>query len=50
MRTMPQILDGTLARDYKAMVVDAGDTNTAYNKWETRFGPWSARLGLKFSF
>jgi len=46
----PQILDGTLARDYKAMVVDAGDTNTGYNKWETRFAPWSARLGLKFSF
>jgi hypothetical protein len=46
----PQILDGTLARDYKAMVVDAGDTNSGFNKWETRFAPWSARLGLKFSF
>jgi len=45
-----QILDGTLLRDYKTMVVDAGDTNTAYNKWETRFRPWSARLGFKFSF
>jgi len=45
-----EILDGTLARDYKAMVVDAGDTNTAYNKWETRFPPWTARLGFKFSF
>jgi len=45
-----QILDGTLLRDYKAMVVDAGDTNTAYNKWETRFAPWSARLGFKVSF
>lgn len=46
----PQILDGTLARDYKAMVADAGDSNTAFNKWERRFAPWSARLGLKFSF
>ena len=46
----PQILDGTLARDYKAMVADSGDTNTAFNKWERRFAPWSARLGLKFSF
>ena len=46
----PQILDGTLARDYQAMVVDAGDTNSGFNKWETRFAPWSARLGLKFSF
>ena len=45
-----QILDGTLARDYKAMVLDANDVNSAYGKWETRFGPWSARLGLKFSF
>jgi hypothetical protein len=46
----PQILDGTLASDYRAMVVDAGDTNHGFDKWETRFGPWSARLGLKFSF
>ena len=45
-----QILDGTLARDYKAMVLEAGDVNSAYGKWETRFAPWSARLGLKFSF
>jgi len=45
-----QILDGTLARDYKAMVRDANDVNSAYGKWETRFGAWSARLGLKFSF
>jgi hypothetical protein len=46
----PQILDGTLARDYKTMVVDAGDTNSGFGMWETRFAPWSARLGLKFSF
>jgi hypothetical protein len=46
----PQILDGTLARDYRAMVVDAGDTNHGFDMWSTRFGPWSARLGLKFSF
>ena len=46
----PQILDGTVARGYQAMVVDAGDTNSGFNKWETRFAPWSARLGLKFSF
>jgi hypothetical protein len=32
------------------MVVDAGDTNAAFNKWATRFVPWSARLGFKFSF
>ena len=45
-----QILDGTLARDYNAMVADGGDVNTAFNKWARRFAPWSARLGLKFSF
>jgi len=45
-----QILDGTLASTYKQMVIDAGDTNSAYGKWETRFAPWSARLGFKFSF
>jgi hypothetical protein len=45
-----QILDGTLARDYKQMVAEADDTHPAFNKWASRFGPWSARLGLKFSF
>ena len=45
-----QILDGTLARDYKAMVADGGDVNTAFNKWSRRFAPWTARLGLKLSF
>ncbi len=45
-----QILDGTLARDYKQMVAEADDTHPAFNKWVSRFGPWSARLGLKFSF
>jgi hypothetical protein len=46
----PQILDGTLASDYRAMVLDAGDTNSGFGMWETRFAPWSARLGFKFSF
>ena len=45
-----EILDGTLARTYEQMIVDAGDVNTAYRQWETRFGTWSARLGVKFSF
>ena len=48
--TNAQILDGTLANTYQAMVAKAGDTNFAYNKWDTRFYPWSARLGAKFSF
>ncbi|MGZ5453602.1 MAG: TonB-dependent receptor [Candidatus Aminicenantales bacterium] len=45
-----EILDGTLASTYQQMIVDAGDVNTAYGLWETRFGSWSARLGVKFSF
>ena len=46
----PQILDGTLARDYNAMVLAAGDTNAGFGKWEWRFGTLSARLGFKLSF
>jgi hypothetical protein len=46
----PQILDGTLARDYNAMILDAGDTNAGFGKWEWRFGTLSARLGFKLSF
>jgi hypothetical protein len=45
-----QILDGTLARDYKSMVADADDTHPAFQKWEAKFAPWSARLGFKLSF
>jgi hypothetical protein len=48
--TNAQILDGTLANTYHQMVADAGDTNFAYNMWDTRLGTWSARLGIKFSF
>jgi hypothetical protein len=45
-----EILDGTLARTYEQMIVDADDVNTAYGQWETRFAPWSARLGFKLFF
>jgi hypothetical protein len=48
--TNTQILDGTLASDYRMMVADSGGTNFGYNKWDTRFGPWSARLGVRFSY
>jgi len=48
--TNTQILDGTLAREYKFMVADQGDSDYGYGKWATRFGAWSARLGLKLSF
>jgi hypothetical protein len=48
--TNAEILNGTLANQFHTFVADAGDTNFAYNKWDTRFGTWSARLGVKFSF
>jgi hypothetical protein len=45
-----QILDGTFARDYESIIASRGITHPAFNQWETRFGPWSARLGFKLSF
>ena len=46
----PQILDGTFARDYMSIIQARGIAHPAFNQWETRFGPWSARLGFKLSF
>jgi hypothetical protein len=45
-----EILDGTFATNYKQFTADENDTHPAFNKWSSRFPPWSARLGLKFSF
>jgi hypothetical protein len=45
-----QIMDGTFARDYMSIISARGIAHPAFNQWETRFGPWTARLGLKFSF
>jgi len=45
-----EILDGTLASTYEQMIADADDVNTAFGRWETRFVPWSARLGFKLFF
>ena len=44
------ILDGTFATNYLDIIADENRTHPAFNQWDTRFGPWSARLGLKFSF
>ncbi|MBE3124287.1 MAG: TonB-dependent receptor [Acidobacteria bacterium] len=46
----PQILDGTFATDYESIIATRGIAHPMYGEWETRFGPWSGRLGLKFSF
>jgi hypothetical protein len=45
-----QILDGTFAQNYQAFIESRGLTHPSFNEWATRFGPWSARLGFKFSF
>jgi hypothetical protein len=45
-----ELLNGEFSQDYMQYIVWEDDVNPAYNKWETRFNPWSARLGLKFSF
>ena len=45
-----QILDGTFATDYMSIIESRGIAHAAYGDWETRMGPWSGRLGLKFSF
>ena len=46
----PQILDRTFAQDYASIIASRGITHPAFNQWDTRFGPWSARLGFKLSF
>jgi hypothetical protein len=45
-----EILDGTFAQNYETITADENDVHPAFNQWSTRFAPWSARLGLKFSF
>ena len=45
-----QILDGTFVEDYESIIAGRGIAHPMYGEWETHFGPWSGRLGLKFSF
>jgi len=33
-----------------SIIESRGIAHAAYGDWETRMGPWSGRLGLKFSF
>ena len=48
--TDEEILDHTLAQNYKTWVEEYGDPHPAYKWWATRFPAWSARLGFRFSF
>jgi hypothetical protein len=45
-----EILTGEFAQNWRLYTRDEDDLNPAYNRWATRFAPWTARLGLKFSF
>ncbi|MDH7493818.1 MAG: TonB-dependent receptor, partial [Candidatus Saccharicenans sp.] len=45
-----EILDGTLANNYRDWVTSMGNPHPAFGQWSTRFGTWSARLGFRFSF
>ena len=33
-----------------SIIASRGIAHPAYNQWETRFGPWSARLGFRLSY
>jgi hypothetical protein len=46
----PQILDGSFARDYMSIIASRGIAHPMFNQWDTRFGPWSARLGFRLSY
>jgi hypothetical protein len=45
-----EILSGDFAVNYPTYTADEGDTHPAYGWWSSRFAPWSARLGFKFTF
>jgi hypothetical protein len=45
-----EILDGTFATLYPEFTAADDTVHPAYGQWSSRFGAWSARLGLKFSF
>jgi hypothetical protein len=45
-----EILDGQFATHYPEYTAADDTIHPAYNQWATRFNPWSARLGFKFSF
>ena len=45
-----QILDWTFVNNYQSIIQGLGIKHQMYGQWDSRFGTWSARLGLKFSF
>ena len=45
-----ELLNGEFANNYMQYIADNNRVDPRYNMWETRFNPFSARLGLKLSF
>lgn len=45
-----EILDGSFAQNWREYTAVDDTVHPAFNEWASRFAPWSARLGLKFSF
>ena len=45
-----EILNGDFATHYPEYTAADDTVHPAFNQWSSRFGTWSARLGLKFSF
>ncbi len=45
-----RVFSGAFATHYPEYTAADDTIHPAYNQWETRFGRWSARLGLRFSF
>ncbi len=45
-----EILNGQFATHYPEYTAADDTVHPAFNQWSSRFAPWSARLGLKFSF
>ncbi len=45
-----EILNGTFATNYKSITEAQNDMHPAFGQWSSRFHPYSARLGIKFSF
>ncbi len=45
-----EILSGAFATNYPTYVAENDTVHPMFNKWASRFGAWSSRLGIKFTF
>ena len=45
-----EILNGTFQQNYMSIIASRGIAHPMFNQWDSRFGPWSARLGFRLSY